>query len=84
MAHYGHDALVELDLVPSTEPVLTRLTGENVPASGTRARLQVHRKGAGLPGRLKLVPHAQRLTSTSSNFKIDCTVDLATPYTPAT
>jgi hypothetical protein len=27
VAYYGHDALVELDLVPSTEPVLTRLTG---------------------------------------------------------
>ncbi|WP_344814351.1 TOBE domain-containing protein, partial [Microlunatus aurantiacus] len=40
--YYGHDALIELELLPTSDRVQARLTGTPVPATGTRAALHVH------------------------------------------
>jgi len=41
VAYFGHDALVELDLVTSGARVLARLAGSSAPPPGTQTRLQV-------------------------------------------
>ena len=41
VSFYGHDAAVQLDLVPSGERVVARVFGRNVPTTGTDVRLVV-------------------------------------------
>jgi iron(III) transport system ATP-binding protein len=41
VSFYGHDAAVQLDLVPSGERVVARVFGRNVPTAGMDVRLVV-------------------------------------------
>lgn len=49
VAYYGHDAMVELDLVPGAVRVLVRLAGTPLPALGSRAGLQVQGAARAFP-----------------------------------
>lgn len=49
VAYYGHDALIELELLPTAVRVQARLTGTPVPAPGTRAALHVHGPAQAFP-----------------------------------
>ena len=41
VAYYGHDTMLELELVSTADRVFARLAGAPVPAVGTRASLHV-------------------------------------------
>jgi iron(III) transport system ATP-binding protein len=47
--YYGHDALVELELLPTAVKVRARLMGTPVPVAGTRAGLQVEGAARAFP-----------------------------------
>ena len=47
--YYGHDALIELELLPTAVRVQARQMGTPVPVPGTRAALQVHGSALAFP-----------------------------------
>jgi iron(III) transport system ATP-binding protein len=49
LSYYGHDALVELDLVPAAVPVLARLSGTPLPALGDHVCVNVQGAARAFP-----------------------------------